>query len=159
MTIIRREHKAHFTIVPNAVFVDTRFSVEAKGVLGSAFTSAQMAGSARTCRTHAQGRPQEAATQRFVAGHRFGDLDYVVRDVPVALTRPMENSTVPRGRKGPAAPRVQKGPVYKNSPQVQNRPAYKETYKNGESEPPGLSQVKEETGLAARQRSALDVRR
>ena len=34
MTIIRREHKAHFTIMPNAVFVDTRLSVEAKGVLG-----------------------------------------------------------------------------------------------------------------------------
>ena len=34
MTIIRREHNAHFTIAPNAVFVDTRLSVEAKGVLG-----------------------------------------------------------------------------------------------------------------------------
>ena len=34
MTIIRREHKAHFTIVPNAVFADTRLSIEAKGVLG-----------------------------------------------------------------------------------------------------------------------------
>jgi hypothetical protein len=29
MTIIRREHKTHFTIVPNAVFADTRLSVEA----------------------------------------------------------------------------------------------------------------------------------
>ena len=34
MTIIRREHRAHFTIVPNAVFADTRLSIEAKGVLG-----------------------------------------------------------------------------------------------------------------------------
>jgi hypothetical protein len=34
VTIVRREHRAHFTIVPNAVFADTRLSVEAKGVLG-----------------------------------------------------------------------------------------------------------------------------
>ena len=34
MTIVRREHRAHFTIVPNAIFVDTRLSIEAKGVLG-----------------------------------------------------------------------------------------------------------------------------
>ena len=34
MIIVRREHRAHFTIVPNAVFADTRLSVEAKGVLG-----------------------------------------------------------------------------------------------------------------------------
>ena len=34
MTIVRREHRAHFTIVPNAMFLDERLSIEAKGVLG-----------------------------------------------------------------------------------------------------------------------------
>jgi Mn-dependent DtxR family transcriptional regulator len=34
VTIIRREYRADFTIVPNAVFADTRLSIEAKGVLG-----------------------------------------------------------------------------------------------------------------------------
>ena len=34
MTIIRREHRAHFTVLPNAIFVDQRLSIEAKDVLG-----------------------------------------------------------------------------------------------------------------------------
>jgi hypothetical protein len=34
MTIVRREHRAQFTIVPNAIFLDDRLSIEAKGVLG-----------------------------------------------------------------------------------------------------------------------------
>jgi hypothetical protein len=34
MAIVRREHRAQFTIVPNAIFLDDRLSVEAKGVLG-----------------------------------------------------------------------------------------------------------------------------
>jgi hypothetical protein len=34
MTIVRSEHRAQFTIVPNAIFRDDRLSIEAKGVLG-----------------------------------------------------------------------------------------------------------------------------
>jgi hypothetical protein len=34
MTIVRREHRAQFTIVPNAIFRDDQLSIEAKGVLG-----------------------------------------------------------------------------------------------------------------------------
>ena len=34
MTIVRREHRAHFTILPNAIFLDQHLSIEAKGVLG-----------------------------------------------------------------------------------------------------------------------------
>jgi hypothetical protein len=34
VTIVRRGHRTHFIILPNAVFVDQRVSVEAKGVLG-----------------------------------------------------------------------------------------------------------------------------
>jgi len=34
VTIVRREHRAHFTILPNAIFLDQRLSIEAKGVLG-----------------------------------------------------------------------------------------------------------------------------
>jgi hypothetical protein len=96
--------------------------------------------------------------QRFVTGHRFGDLDYVVRDVPLALARRVENSPIPRGQKGPAAPRVQKGPAYKDSPRVRNRPAYKETYKDRETEPLGLSQVEGPISLPAKQdrRSTAD---
>jgi len=174
VTIIRREHRAHFTIVPNAVFGDTRLSIEAKGVLGYLLSRP------RKWRV----RPEHVARtlnvgckklqrmfreligagyvtrepQRFVNGHRFGDLDYVVRDVPLALAGPVgnsgacvENSTVPRGRKGPAAPRVQKGPAYKDSPQVRNGPAYKETYKNGEAASLDLSQVEGQIGLAGKQ--------
>src|SRR5215472_9216818 len=118
MTIIRREHKAHFTIVPNAVFADTRLSVEAKGVLGYLLSRPHkwrvrhehVAHTLKVGRKKLQRIFRELIaagyvtreSQRFVAGHRFGDLDYVVRDVPLALTRPVENSTVPRGRKGPA---------------------------------------------------------
>jgi hypothetical protein len=31
MTIVRREHRAHFTVLPNAIFVDHRLPIEAKG--------------------------------------------------------------------------------------------------------------------------------
>ena len=34
MTIVRSEHRAQFTIIPNAIFRDDRLSIEAKGVLG-----------------------------------------------------------------------------------------------------------------------------
>ena len=34
MTIVRREHRAQFTIIPNAIFRNDRLSIEAKGVLG-----------------------------------------------------------------------------------------------------------------------------
>src|SRR5215472_8259587 len=167
MTIIRREHRTHFTIVPNAVFADTRLSVEAKGVLGYLLSRPHkwhvrlehVARALKVGRRKLQRIFRELIDagyvtrepRRFVVGHRFGDLDYVVRDMPLALARPVENSTVPRVQKGPAAPRVRKGPAYKNSPQVRNGPAYKETYKNGETEPLGLSQVEGQIGLAAKQ--------
>ena len=163
MTIVRREHRAHFTIVPNALFTDTRLSVEAKGVLGYLLSRPHLwrVRLEYVGRTLKVGRKKlqrifreligagyvTREAQRFVAGHRFGDLDYVVRDVPLALACPVENPPVPRGQKGPAAPRVQKGPAYKDSPQVQNGPAYKETNKDGESEPFGLSRVSEPVGL------------
>jgi hypothetical protein len=34
MMIVRREHRARFTIIPNAISRDDRLSIEAKGVLG-----------------------------------------------------------------------------------------------------------------------------
>lgn len=163
MTIVRREHRAHFTIVPNAMFTDTRLSVEAKGVLGYLLSRPHMwrVRLEYVGRTLKVGRKKlqrifreligagyvTREPQRFVAGHRFGDLDYVVRDVPLALACPVESSAVPRDRKGPTAPRVQKGPAYKDSPQVQNGPAYKETYKNREIEQHGRSQVERPSGL------------
>lgn len=142
MTIVRREHRAHFTIVPNAVFVDQRLSVEAKGVLGYLLSRPHKwhVRLEHVGRTLVVGRKKlqrifreligagyiSREPQRIVDGHRFGEIDYVVRDVPVAV----ENPPLPRGPKGPAAPRVQKGPAYKDSPRGPKGPAYKETYKN-----------------------------
>jgi hypothetical protein len=34
MTIIRRHHNSNFTVIPNAIFEDSRLSIEAKGALG-----------------------------------------------------------------------------------------------------------------------------
>ncbi|WP_315827857.1 hypothetical protein [Bradyrhizobium sp. SZCCHNG3015] len=138
MTIVRREHRAQFTIVPNAVFADARLSVEAKGVLGYLLSRPHkwhvrldhigrtlLVGRKKLQRIFreliAAGYVTREA-QRIVDGHRFGEVDYVVRDVPV----PVDNSARPRGRKGPAAPRVQKGPAYKDSPRGPEGPAYKE---------------------------------
>lgn len=142
MTIVRREHKAQFTIVPNAVFADARLSVEAKGVLGYLLSRPHnwhvrldhigrtlLVGRKKLQRIFreliAAGYGTREA-QRIVDGHRFGEIDYVVRNVPA----PVEKSARPRGRKGPAAPRVQKGPAYKDSPLGPEGPAYKELYKN-----------------------------
>ncbi len=155
MTIVRREHRAHFTIVPNAIFVDRRLSVEAKGVLGYLLSRphkwrVQLDYVARTLnvgRRKLQRIVRELISagyvtreqQRFGAGHRFGALDYVVRDVPLVLASPVEDSSIPRVRNGPTVPRVRKGPAYKEAPRVRNGPAYKEIDKNGETEPSGLS--------------------
>ncbi|MFN4927661.1 hypothetical protein [Bradyrhizobium sp.] len=142
VTIVRREHKAQFTIVPNAVFADARLSVEAKGVLGYLLSRPHnwhvrldhigrtlLVGRKKLQRIFreliAAGYVARQA-QRIVDGHRFGEIDYVVRDVPA----PVDKSARPRGRKGPAAPRVQKGPAYKDTPQGPEGPAYKELYKN-----------------------------
>jgi hypothetical protein len=70
--------------------------------------------------------------QRILDGHRFGEMDYVVRDVPEPLSHPVDNSPIPQVHKGTATPRVEKGPAYKETPQVQKGPAYKELlHKNG----------------------------
>jgi hypothetical protein len=120
MTIVRREHRARFTILPNAVFVDRRLSVEAKGVLGYLLSCphkwhvrldhigrALLVGRKKLQRIFRELIAADYVTrepQRILDGHRFGEIDYVVRDVPVAV----ENL---------ASPRVQKGPAYKESPQ------------------------------------------
>ena len=155
MTIVRREHRAHFTIVPNAVFADARLSVEAKGVLGYLLSRphkwrVHLEHVGRTLKVRRKKLQQifrelisagyvTREPQRFAAGHRFGDLDYVVRDVPVASALRVENSSFPRGRKGPTVPRAQKGP------------AYKEIDKNREAEPFGRSQAGGQVGLPAKQ--------
>ncbi|MGJ4949974.1 hypothetical protein [Bradyrhizobium sp. HKCCYLS20291] len=142
MTIVRRVHRVQFTIVPNAVFADTRLSVEAKGVLGYLLSRPHkwhvrldhigrtlLVGRKKLQRIFreliAAGYVTREA-QRIVDGHRFGEIDYVVRDVPA----PVDKSARPRGRKGLAAPRVQKGPAYKDSPRGPEGPAYKELCKN-----------------------------
>ena len=148
VTIIRREHRAHFTIVPNAMFLDKRLSIEAKGVLGFLLSRPHnwqvrldhVGRTLRIGRKKLQRIFRELISagyvtreqQRILDDQRFGEMDYVVRDVPEPLSHPVDNSPIPRGQNGTAAPRVQKGPAYKETPRVRKGPAYKELlYKNG----------------------------
>ncbi len=153
MTIVRREHRDNFTIVPNAVFLDERLSVEAKGVLGFLLSRPHawqvrlehIRHTLRVGRKKLQRIFRELISagyvtreqQRILDGHRFGEMDYVVRDVSdstniAPVIQPVDNLPIPEDRKGPAVPRGKKGPAYKESPRVQKRPAYKELfYKNG----------------------------
>ena len=142
MTIVRREHRAQFTIVPNAIFLDDRLSIEAKGVLGYLLSrphswQVRLDHVGRTLRI---GRKKLQRIFRELIGagyvtreqprtaeaHRFREIDYVVRDVPLAPIHPADEAPGPRGGKGPAEPRGRKGPAYKEEPQVRNGPAYKE---------------------------------
>jgi hypothetical protein len=169
MTIVRREHRAQFTIVPNAIFLDDRLSIEAKGVLGYLLSrphswQVRLDHVGRTLRI---GRKKLQRIFRELIGagyvtreqprtadaHRFREIDYVVRDVPLAPIRPMDTSPGPRGGKGPAEPRGRKGPAYKEYPQVPNGPAYKELdNKKGTDVPISPSVV--EGVVARRERNA-----
>ncbi len=131
MTIVRREHRAQFTIVPNAIFRDDRLSIEAKGVLGYLLSrphnwQVRLDHVGRTLRIGRKklqrifreliGAGYVTREQaRTAAAHRFSEIDYVVRDVPVAPIRPEDAWPGPRGRKGPAEPRGRKGPRIKNT--------------------------------------------
>lgn len=131
MTIVRREHRAQFTI--NAIFRDDRLSIEAKGVLGYLLSRPHnwqvrldhVGRKLRIGRKKLQrifreliGAGYVTREQARTAGaYRFCEIDYVVRDVPMAPIRPVDASPGPRGRKCPG---------YKDSPQVRNGPAYKE---------------------------------
>jgi len=142
MTIVRREHRAQFTIVPNAIFLDDRLSIEAKGVLGYLLSRPHswQVRLEHVGRTLHIGRKKLQRIFRELIGagyvtreqtrtadaHRFREIDYVVRDVSLAPTGPADTSPGPRGGKGPAEPRGLKGPAYKEDPQVPNGPAYKE---------------------------------
>lgn len=166
MTIVRREHRAHFTVVPNAVFADDRLSVEAKGVLGYLLSRPHQwrVRLEHVGRTLKVGRRKlqrifreliaagyvTRERQRFAAGHRFGDLDYVVRDVPLVPAPAVDNSQIPRVQNRPTVPRVRKGPAYKEAPRVRNGPAYKEIDKNREIEPLHGSQLEGQSGLPAK---------
>jgi hypothetical protein len=176
MTIVRREHRAQFTIVPNAIFLDDRLSIEAKGVLGYLLSrphswQVRLDHVGRTLRI---GRKKLQRIFRELIGagyvtreqprtadaHRFREIDYVVRDVPLAPIHPVDTSPGPRGGKGPAEPRGRKGPAYKDSPQVPNGPAYKElNNKKGTDAPIGPSAVEGVVGSPGEERShhrALD---
>jgi hypothetical protein len=176
MTIVRREHRAQFTIVPNAIFLDDRLSIEAKGALGYLLSrphswQVRLDHVGRTLRI---GRKKLQRIFRELIGagyvtreqprtadaHRFREIDYVVRDVPLAPIRLPETSPGPRGGKGPAEPRGRKGPANKEDPQVPNGPAYKELdNKNGENGPIGLSVVEGVVGSPAQERSHQDPAR
>jgi len=102
--------------------------------------------------------------QALTAGaHRFCEIDYVVRDVPMAPIQPVDASLGPRDRKRPAEPRGRKGPAYKEYPQVPNGPAYKEIdNKKGKDVLGGTSLVEGSVGSPAEERSrhgALDPAR
>ena len=90
------------------MFADTRLSIEAKGVLGYLLSRPHkwhvrlehVARALKVGRRKLQRIFRELIgagyvtrePRRFVAGHRFGDLDYVVRDAPLALARPVETN-------------------------------------------------------------------
>jgi hypothetical protein len=130
------------------MFLDERLSIEAKGVLGFLLSrphkwQVRLDHVGRTLRIGRK-KLQRIFRELISAGYvtheqrrilddqRFGEMDYVVRDVSEPLSRPVDNSQIPRGQNGTAAPRVQKGPAYKEAPQVRKGPAYKELlYKNG----------------------------
>jgi len=68
--------------------------------------------------------------QRRVAGaQRFGQVDYVVRDVPVTIGRPVDKSVEPR---------------------VRNGPAYKELKKKETREPMNAAHVERPPGMSAK---------
>jgi len=174
MTIVRREHRAQFTIVPNAIFLDDRLSIEAKGVLGYLLSrphswQVRLDHVGRTLRI---GRKKLQRIFRELIGagyvtreqprtadaHRFREIDYVVRDVPLAPIHPPDASPDPRGGKGPAEPQGRKGPAYKEEPQVRNGPAYKELdNKNGANWPIGSSVVEGVAGSRGRERSRQET--
>ena len=100
---------------------------------------------------------------RTADAHRFREIDYVVRDVPLAPIHPVDTLPSPRGGKGPAEPRGRKGPAYKEYPQVPNGPAYKELdNKKGTDGPIGPTAVEGMVGSPEGERShhrALDLAR
>ena len=131
MTIVRREHRAQFTIVPNAIFLDDRLSIEAKGVLGYLLSrphswQVRLDHVGRTLRI---GRKKLQRIFRELIGagyvtreqprtadaHRFREIDYVVRDVPLAPIYPVDTSPGPRGGKGPASRGAERAPHIKNT--------------------------------------------
>jgi hypothetical protein len=101
MTIVRREHRAQFTIVPNAIFLDDRLSIEAKGVLGYLLSRPHswLVRLDHVGRTLRIGRKKLQRIFRELIGagyvtreqprtadaHRFREIDYVVRDVPRSI--------------------------------------------------------------------------
>jgi hypothetical protein len=130
------------------MFLDERLSIEAKGVLGFLLSRPHkwqvrldhVGRTLRIGRKKLQRIFRELISASYVTreqrrildDQRFGEMDYVVRDVPEPLNHPVDNSPIPQGQNGTAAPRVQKGPAYKKAPQGQKGPAYKELlYKNG----------------------------
>ena len=160
MTIVRREHRAHFTILPNAIFLDQSLSIEAKGVLGYLLSrpnkwSVRLEQVGRTLnigRRKLQRIFRELISagyvtreQRRVTGaQRFGQVDYVVRDVPVTIGRPVDNSVEPRVQKGSAARFAQVAGTPEESelwPRVRNGPAYKELKNKETREPMNLAPV------------------
>ena len=178
MTIVRREHRAQFTIVPNAIFLDERLSIEAKGVLGYLLSRPHswQVRLDHVGRTQRIGRKKLQRIFRELIGagyvtreqprtadaHRFREIDYVVRDVPLAPIHPVDTSPGPRGGKGPAEPRGRKGLAYKEYPQVPNGPAYKELdNKKGTDVPIGPSVVEGVVGSPGEERHhrALDLAR
>ena len=174
MTIVRSEHRAQFTIVPNAIFRDDRLSIEAKGVLGYLLSHPHhwQVHLDRVGRTLRIGRKKLQRIFRELIGagyvtreqprtagaHCFGETDYVVRDVPVAPIRSVDMSLGPRGGKGPAEPRGRKGPAYKEGPQVPNGPAYKEIdNKKGTDVPIGPSAVEGLVGSPGEEPSTTEA--
>jgi hypothetical protein len=119
MTIIRRIHNSRFTIVPNAIFNDEHLSIEAKGLLGWLLARHptwhvkldHVGSSINVGRRRLQRIFRELIEvgyitrerQRRRKGQRFGEIQYVVRDVP-GPAKMSSKPPAPRVRNSPTAP-------------------------------------------------------
>jgi len=101
MTIIRREHNADYTVVPNAIYENPQLSIEAKGALGWLLSRppnwtirhGHLRKTWRVGRDKFQRIMGELVAVGYVerdhdqprdGDNRFTSYDYVVRDVPYA---------------------------------------------------------------------------
>jgi hypothetical protein len=101
MTIIRRHHNSHFTVIPNAIFEDSRLSIEAKGALGYLLSRPHdwVVRLAHLGRVLGVGRDKMEriigeliaagyvlrGAQRRTQSQQWGAADYVVMDHPVRV--------------------------------------------------------------------------
>lgn len=144
MTIVRNEHRTNYTVVPNEIFVDRRLSAEAKGVLCYLLSRPlnwqvrldHVGGALAIGRKKLQRIFRELMSAGYVSRaqwrlpgrQQFDRVDYVVRDVPEAAGRPVDNSLKPQVRERPAVSERKASALQRHAsqqPRGPKRPGYK----------------------------------